>query len=248
MVRPTQERKMAQAKRAWHLEIIKLIRLGAYREIERRYGPKGLQSAIDYLKAGRYPITNASANETDVGKKPFFVHPKIPEEAQLMARQKNFIGIRGEWGNAVARNAYKWAWRNNLFYNTSEALPGDARALARMGEFELIEREWGVDGKKCAISWVGKQAKLWLLEEEPQLVELDAAQDSVLGDYDHLANDLLNLKNRHRYMRHQLAILAKNALIGATENSKKNDGKMSSRLLRKYQAISANRLDQKKWK
>ena len=58
-------------------------------------------------------------------------------------------------------------------------------------------------------------------EEEPQLVELDAAQDSVLGDYDHLANDLLNLKNRHRYMRHQLAILAKNALIGATENSKK---------------------------
>ena len=85
-----------------------------------------------------------------------------------------------------------------------------------------------------------------MLEEEPQLVELDAAQDSVLGDYDHLANDLLNLKNRHRYMRHQLAILAKNALIGATENSKKNDGKMSSRLLRKYQAISANRLGPKK--
>ena len=148
---------MAQAKRAWHLEIIKLIRLGAYREIERRYGPKGLRSAIDYLKAGQYPITNASANETDVGKKPFFVHPKIPEEAQLMARQKNFIGIRGEWGNAVARNAYKWAWRNNLFYNTSEALPGDARALARMGEFELIEREWGVDGKKWPLVGESRQ-------------------------------------------------------------------------------------------
>ena len=118
---------MAQAKRAWHLEIIKLIRLGAYREIERRYGPKGLQSAIDYLKAGRYPITNASANETDVGKKPFFVHPKIPEEAQLMARQKNLLNT-WRMGKCSCKNAYKWAWRNNLFCNTSEALPGETPA------------------------------------------------------------------------------------------------------------------------
>ena len=90
MVRPTQERKMAQAKRAWHLEIIKLIRLGAYREVERRYGPKGLQSAIDYVKAERYPITSASNSsiETSGRKKPFFVHPQIPEDAQVMARER----------------------------------------------------------------------------------------------------------------------------------------------------------------
>ena len=204
MVRPTQERKMAQAKRAWHLEIIKLIRLGAYREVERRYGPKGLQSAIDYVKAERYPITSASNSsiETSGLKKPFFVHPQIPEDAQVMAREKNFIGIRAEWGNAVARKSYKWAWRNNLFYGTGEPLPGDARALARMGEFELIENEWGKDGRTCAMNWVGKQSELWLLEEEPQLMEIDAAQDMVLGEYDRLANNLLNLKNRRSYMRH----------------------------------------------
>jgi len=215
MVRPTQERKMAQAKRAWHLEIIKLIRIGAYREIERRYGPKGLQSAIDYVKAERYPITiSTSSNEKNGRKKPFYVHPKIPKEAQVMAKQKNFIGIRGEWGNAVARNSYKWAWRNNLFYGTGEPLPGDARALARVGEFELIESEWGIDGRTCAINWIGKQSELWLLEEEPQLMEIDAAQDMVLGEYDRLVNDLINLKNRRSYMRQQLSILARNSLNG----------------------------------
>ena len=221
MVRPTQERKMAQAKRAWHLEIIKLIRLGAYREVERRYGPKGLQSAIDYVKAERYPITSASNSsiETSGRKKPFFVHPQIPEDAQVMAREKNFIGIRAEWGNAVARNSYKWAWRNNLFYGTGEPLPGDARALARMGEFELIENEWGKDGRTCAMNWVGKQSELWLLEEEPQLMEIDAAQDMVLGEYDRLANNLLNLKNRRSYMRQQLALLARNVLNGAKINT-----------------------------
>ena len=59
-----------------------------------------------------------------------------------MARKKNFGAVRKGWGHAMARHAYKWAWRSGVFAgDEGEPLPADACALARIGAIDMIEQE-----------------------------------------------------------------------------------------------------------
>ena len=186
------------ARRAWHLELIKLVRMGAFQEIERRHGPAGLQAALEFHVQHDYGGT---------------VAPELPAEAQALARARDFVGIRRRFDHPTARHAYKWAWREGVFaQEPQEPLPLDACALARLGAVDVIERHWGADGRRAAYRWIGAQAATWRLEQEPRLLEIDAAQDAVLGEYDRLANDLLNLRGRRHFLQQQIAVLTQRAV------------------------------------
>ena len=110
----------------------------------------------------------------------------------------------------IARR-YDWA-KSAVVPEAAGADDHDESDLARLAAVDVIERHWGADGRRAAYRWIGAQAATWRLEQEPRLLEIDAAQDAVLGEYDRLANDLLNLRGRRHFLQQQIAVLTQRAV------------------------------------